>query len=85
MYTDVWAAMGEENKKIQKDKDFRGFSIDTDLINRADKNAIILHCLPAYRDKEITDEAIESKNSRIFNQAENRLHVQQALLACLTS
>ena len=85
LYTDVWSSMGEENKKNQKDKDFKGFSIDADLIKRADKNAIILHCLPAYRDKEITDEVIESKNSRIFNQAENRLHVQQALLACLIS
>ena len=85
LYTDVWSSMGEENKKDEKDKDFKGFSIDADLINRADKNAIILHCLPAYRDKEITDEVIESKNSRIFNQAENRLHVQQALLACLIS
>ena len=85
LYTDVWSSMGEENKKDQKDKDFKGFSIDTDLIKRADKNVIVLHCLPAYRDKEITDEVIESKNSRIFNQAENRLHVQQALLACLIS
>ena len=85
LYTDVWSSMGEENKKDQKDKDFKGFSINADLIKRADKNAIILHCLPAYRDKEITDEVIESKNSRIFNQAENRLHVQQALLACLIS
>ena len=85
LYTDVWSSMGEENKKDEKDKDFKGFSIDADLINRADKNAIILHCLPAYRDKEITDEVIESKNSRIFNQAENRLHAQQALLACLIS
>ena len=85
LYTDVWSSMGEENKKDQKDKDFKGFSIDADLIKRADKNVIVLHCLPAYRDKEITDEVIESKNSRIFNQAENRLHVQQALLACLIS
>ena len=85
LYTDVWSSMGEENKKDQKDKDFKGFSIDSDLLSEADKNAIVLHCLPAYRDKEITDEVIESKNSRIFNQAENRLHVQQALLARLLS
>ena len=51
----------------------------------ADKDAIILHCLPAYRNKEITDEVIESKKSRIFEQAENRMHAQQALLACLLS
>ena len=77
--------MGEENQKEQKDKKFNGFTINSDLVSRADKNAIILHCLPAYRDKEITDEVIESKNSRIFEQAENRMHVQQALLSCLLS
>ena len=54
-------------------------------MEKADKEAIILHCLPAYRSNEITDEVIESKNSRIFNQAENRMHAQQALLSCLIS
>lgn len=81
LYTDVWSSMGEENQKEEKDKDFNGFTIDTNLVDKADKDAIILHCLPAYRNKEITDEVIESKKSRIFEQAENRLHVQQALLA----
>ncbi len=85
LYTDVWSSMGEENKKEKKDKDFLGFTIDQSLVRNADKNAIILHCLPAYRDKEITDEIIESKKSRIFEQAENRMHAQQALLACLLS
>ncbi len=83
LYTDVWSSMGEENQKEKKDNDFKGFTIDRDLVNKAAKDAIILHCLPAYRDKEITDEVIESKNSRIFEQAENRMHVQQALLSCL--
>ena len=77
--------MGEEKQKEEKEKVFRGFTIDSDLVNKADENAIILHCLPAYRSKEITDEVIESKNSRIFEQAENRMHVQQALLSCLIS
>ena len=85
LYTDVWSSMGEENQKEEKDKVFNGFTIDTDLVNKASKDAIILHCLPAYRNKEITDEVIESKNSRIFEQAENRMHAQQALLACLLS
>ena len=85
LYTDVWSSMGEENQMEQKDKEFNGFTIDTDLVNKAAKDAIVLHCLPAYRDKEITDEVIESKNSRIFEQAENRMHVQQALLSCLLS
>ena len=83
LYTDVWSSMGEENQKEEKDKNFSGFMIDTDLLKMADKEAIVLHCLPAYRNKEITDAVIESEKSRIFKQAENRLHAQQALLACL--
>ncbi len=85
LYTDVWASMGEENQKEEKDRDFDGFTIDKKLLNKANKDAIVLHCLPAYRDKEITDEVIESEGSRIFEQAENRLYVQQALLACFLS
>ena len=83
LYTDVWSSMGEENLKSEKDKDFRGFTIDSNLVSNSDKNAIILHCLPAYRGKEILDEVIESDKSRIFEQAENRMHVQQALLASI--
>ena len=83
LYTDVWSSMGEENQKEEKDKDFLGFTIDHNLISNANKDAIILHCLPAYRSKEITDEVFESKKSRIFEQAENRMHVQQALLASI--
>ena len=83
LYTDVWSSMGEEQQKEEKDKFFNGFTIDNDLVSRADKDAIILHCLPAYRNKEITDDVFESKKSRIFEQAENRLHAQQALLSCL--
>ena len=85
LYTDVWSSMGEENQKEVKDKDFNGFTIDSNLVKNADKDAIILHCLPAYRSKEISDEVMESKKSRIFNQAENRLFVQQALLAAILS
>ena len=83
IYTDVWSSMGEETQKEQKDKQFDGFTINSDLLREAEDEAIVLHCLPAYRSKEITDEVIESKNSRIFTQAENRMHVQQALLSCL--
>ena len=85
LYTDVWSSMGEENQKEEKEKDFFGFTIDQNLVRNADKDAIILHCLPAYRSKEITDDVIESKQSRIFEQAENRMHAQQALLSCLLS
>ena len=80
LYTDVWSSMGEENEKENKDKNFYGFTLNENIVSAADSNAIVLHCLPAYRDKEITDGVIESKNSRIFEQAENRMHVQQALL-----
>ena len=85
LYTDVWSSMGEENQKEEKDKEFNGFTINANLLNKAAKDVIVLHCLPAYRGKEITDEVIESKKSMIFEQAENRLHVQQALLSCLLS
>ena len=85
LYTDVWSSMGEENKMKEKDKDFCGFTIDNSLLNKAEKNAIVMHCLPAYRSKEITDEVIDCKNSRIFEQAENRMHVQQSLLSCILS
>ena len=85
LYTDVWSSMGEENQKDEKEKVFNGFTIDRELVSKANKDAIILHCLPAYRSKEITDEIFESHKSRIFDQAENRLHVQQALISCLLS
>ena len=85
LYTDVWSSMGEEKQKEEKDKDFNGFTIDSNLVAKADKHVIVLHCLPAYRSKEITDEVIDSKSSKIFDQAENRMHVQQALLSYLLS
>ena len=83
LYTDVWSSMGEESQKEEKDKNFKGFTLDKKLLNKANKNAIVMHCLPAYRNKEISDEVIESDQSRVFDQAENRLYAQQALLACL--
>ncbi len=85
LYTDVWSSMGEEKKKEEKDKNFKGFTIDKNLLSKAREDAIVLHCLPAYRGKEITDQIIDSENSRIFDQAENRMHIQQALLSCLLS
>ena len=85
LYTDVWSSMGEESQKIQKDNDFNGFTVDKNLLNMAYEDAIVLHCLPAYRGKEISDEVIEGDKSRVFKQAENRMHVQQALLSCLIS
>ena len=80
LYTDVWSSMGEENKRDAKDIDFNGFTIDKNLVYKSNDDVIVLHCLPAYRGKEISEEIFESKKSRIFEQAENRMHVQQALL-----
>ena len=85
IYTDVWSSMGQENNKEVKDNHFDGFTIDKNLVDYAKENFIILHCLPAYRGKEITDEILESENSKIFDQAENRMHSQQALLSFLLS
>ncbi len=81
LYTDVWTSMGQESVFEYKGNLFKNYSLNKKVLSKAANNAIILHCLPAYRGKEITDEIIESHNSRVFNQAENRLHVQQALLA----
>ena len=83
LYTDVWSSMGEEKYKNDKDKDFIGFTVNNNLVSKARNDVIVLHCLPAYRGKEITDEIINCEKSRIFQQAENRMHAQQALLACL--
>ncbi len=85
LYTDVWSSMGEEKQKEEKDKEFDGFTIDDNLIKKSNADAIVLHCLPAYRSKEISDQVFESEKSRIFEQAENRMHAQQALLSCLLS
>tara|TARA_B100000700_G_scaffold325720_1_gene435243 strand:- start:927 stop:1883 length:957 start_codon:yes stop_codon:yes gene_type:complete len=83
LYTDVWASMGQENEKEERKKAFQGFCLDTSLLRKADSEAIVLHCLPAHREEEISEEVFEGSSNRIFDQAENRLHVQQALLASI--
>ena len=85
LYTDVWSSMGEEKDKEKKEKYFSKFTINDDLLIKANNDAIVLHCLPAYRGKEITDRVIESSKSKVFDQSENRMHVQQALLYKLLS
>jgi ornithine carbamoyltransferase len=85
VYTDTWVSMGQENEKQKRKADFAGFVVDGKLLKSAPKGAKIMHCLPAYRGCEITDEAVESPNSIIFDQAENRLHFQRALLKKLLS
>ncbi len=83
VYTDVWASMGQEKEQQKRKEAFENFTVDKNLLKRADSNSVVLHCLPAHRGEEISDEVFESPSSRIFEQAENRLHVQQALLASL--
>lgn len=83
VYTDVWASMGQEDQQAERKKAFQGYQVDRKLMALADKNAIFLHCLPAHRGEEVTDEVIEGPKSRVFDEAENRLHVQKAVLAAL--
>ena len=81
IYTDVWASMGQEEEHSKRKEIFEEYKVDQKLVGFADKEVIIMHCLPAHRGEEITEDTLESKRSCIFDQAENRLHVQQALLA----
>ena len=81
LYTDVWASMGQEEEQIKRKEIFKEYKVDEGLLDLCDDQVILLHCLPAHRGEEITEEALESKNSYVFDQAENRLHVQHALLA----
>ncbi len=81
IYTDVWASMGQEEERLKRQRIFENYKVDQKLVGFADKEVIVLHCLPAHRGEEITEDVLESKSSHIFDQAENRLHVQQALLA----
>ena len=83
LYTDVWASMGEKDKIAERERLLKEFQINSSLLQHAEKNALVLHCLPAEREKEITDEVIESRQSVVFDQAENRLHAQKAILVQL--
>lgn len=83
LYTDVWASMGQEEEKAARQRAFAGWCLNEELVAAADPSAIVLHCLPAYRGLEISAGAMEGSSNRIFDQAENRLHAQQALLAAL--
>ncbi len=83
IYTDTWVSMGQEAEKARRVKDFKGFEVDSKLLSAAPAHAVVLHCLPAYRGLEISDETIEGPQSLVFAQAENRLHFQKGLLAVL--
>lgn len=80
LYTDVWASMGQEKEAKERAKVFKRFQINRKLMELAKKDVLVMHCLPAHRGMEISDEAIDSPNSIVFDEAENRLHVQKAIM-----
>lgn len=80
VYTDTWVSMGQEEEKRERVRQFEGFTVDAGLMALADPEAIFLHCLPAYRGYEVTEEVIEGPRSRVFDEAENRLHAQKAVM-----
>jgi ornithine carbamoyltransferase len=81
--TDVWASMGQEEEQEERARAFQGYIVDEQLMRLADPKAIFLHCLPAHRGEEVSEGVIEGPQSRVWNQAENRLHAQKALMAIL--
>ena len=83
IYTDVWASMGQEEEKIARRKIFSSYQVNRELVKLARPGAIVMHCLPAYRGEEITEEVLESEQSVVLDQAENRLHAQKSLMATL--
>jgi ornithine carbamoyltransferase len=83
VYTDVWASMGQESEHARRVSAFRGYQVDAKLVKMADPKALVMHCLPAHRGEEISAEVIDGPQSAIFDQAENRLHTQKAVLEIL--
>lgn len=83
LYTDVWASMGQEEEATVRMKVFKNYRIDSEILNLAQKDAIVMHCLPAHRGEEITDEVMEGSQSVVFDEAENRLHAHKAIMALL--
>jgi ornithine carbamoyltransferase len=83
LVTDTWTSMGQENDGLDRVGPFRPFQVNAELLSRADSNAVVLHCLPAHRGQEITDEVIDGPQSVVWDEAENRLHAQKALLVWL--
>jgi ornithine carbamoyltransferase len=83
LVTDTWTSMGQENDGLDRVGPFRPFQVNAELLARADSEAVVLHCLPAHRGEEITDEVIDGPHSAVWDEAENRLHAQKALLVWL--
>jgi ornithine carbamoyltransferase len=84
VYTDVWVSMGKEEEARERIAKMMPYQVSADLMQRAKGDAIFLHCLPAYVGKEVTEEVIEGKSSYVWDQAENRMHVQKAILSVLS-
>ena len=83
--TDVWASMGQEDEAKKRQIAFKGYQVNSDLMKLAKADAIVLHCLPAHREEEITEDVLEANSDVIFEEAENRLHAQKAVLVKLLS
>jgi ornithine carbamoyltransferase len=83
VYTDVWASMGEEEEAADRRRIFAPYQVNAELMAAAENDALFMHCLPAHRGEEVTSEVIDSPASVVFDQAENRLHTQKALLSML--
>ncbi len=83
VYTDVWVSMGQEKESKKRKERFKDYQINSKILSCAKKDAVVLHCLPAHRGEEITDEVMDGPQSAVFDQAENRLHAQKALLEML--
>jgi ornithine carbamoyltransferase len=83
IYTDVWASMGQKDKLNEKMSILKKFQINSELVSHADKDCLVMHCLPAERGREITDEVMDGPHSVVFDEAENRLHIQKAIMAFL--
>ena len=81
LYTDVWTSMGEEAEREQRLKDLAGYQINAQLLGEANEGCIVMHCLPAHRGEEITEDVLEAQADVIFDEAENRLHAQKAVMA----
>ena len=83
MYTDVWISMGQEDEAEDRQKAFASYQVNGDLLSRAEPGAVVMHCLPAHRGEEITDDVMDGERSIVYVQAENRLHVQKAIMDIL--
>ena len=83
IYTDTWTSMGQEEETAKREKVFPPYQVNAQLVSEAREHAIVLHCLPAHRNHEITDEVADGPNSRLFPQAHNRMHAQKAVLVKL--